>query len=165
MIPFQPLTSESFAPYGHVAGDRQGVTKSIRGGAVCLTKSPAVFRHDPEATEFALDFYDVEAASSALRITQAERHPHSAQMFVPMFVASYLVIVWEGHPDASAARGFIGGPEDLVIYHPGVWHHGIIALGTRGRFASTMWRVPGGSDVEFLTLETALHAQVGEGVS
>lgn len=161
MVSLRPLTHEEFAPFGHVASVGEGDTKSIRDGIARLTKSQAVFAHDTDATDFALDFYEVEGEGPTLRLTQAEVHTHSAQMFIPMSVSQYLVIVWEGHPHNSRAHGFIGGPEDLVIYNPGVWHHGIIALGHRGTFASTMWRVPGGRDVEFLGLETALELQVG----
>ncbi len=160
MIALQQLNSASFSAFGHVARSRQGLTRSIRADTVLLTKSPAMFHHDAEAVDLALDFYDVQPEGDVLRIGQAERHEHSSQMFVPMSVERYLVIVWEGHPHRSAAHGFIGGPDDVVIYNPGVWHHGIIAIGGRGVFASAMWRTRGGRDVEFLNLESVLETSL-----
>lgn len=165
MIAVRQLNSANFAPYGHVACAGQGITKSIRADTVLLTKSPSVFQHDAEALDLALDFYDVQPEGDVVRINQAERHEHSSQMFVPMSVTRYLVIVWEGHPHESAAHGFIGGPKDVVIYNPGVWHHGIIALDGPGHFASTMWRTRGGTDVEFLPLEAMLETRLEEAVS
>lgn len=158
MARIQRLTSTNFASFGHVARTGEGSIKSIRADSVILTKSPAIFHHDDQAIDLALDFYDVQPEIGSVRIVQAERHVHSSQMFVPMAVAHYLVIVWSGHPaEGAPASAFLGGPEDVVIYDPGVWHHGIIAVGERGLLASTMWRTRGGTDVEFLQLPAALE--------
>ncbi len=162
MILPERLTNESFTEFGHVARAGKGIVRSIRDGAVELTRSAAAFAHDAQASDLALDFYDVRPAEGLLTITQAERHEHTSQMFVPMAVKNYLVVVWEGHPSAGArARAFVAGPEDVVIYSPGVWHHGIIALGERGLLASTMWRTRGGTDVEFLQLPGPVAVDLG----
>lgn len=152
------LTSEAFADFGHVARAGQGLTKSIRGGTAMLTKSAATFAHDEAALDLALDFYAVKGEAEALRATQAERHSHSAQMFVPMSVDRYLVVVWRDHPERGGSPEiFLAGPEDVVIYNPGVWHHGIVAVGGDAVFASTMWRTRGGTDAEFITLPLPLE--------
>jgi ureidoglycolate lyase len=153
----RPLTAASFKAFGHVARSGEGAVKSIRADTVLLTKSPAVFEHDADAPDHALDFYDVQPAGETIRVVQAERHEHSAQMFIPMAVDRYLVIVWDADPrQGGEASAFLGGPEDIVIYQPGIWHHGIIAVGERGLFASTMWRTRGGRDVEFVDLPSPL---------
>lgn len=162
MIRVQRLEPAGFANFGHVARSGEGVTKSIRADTVLLTKSPTIFRHDEIATDLALDFYDVQPEKDIVRITQAERHAHSAQMFVPMAVENYLVVVWDDDPRTGGRpSAFLGGPRDAVIYHPGVWHHGIIAIGGRGLLASTMWRTRGGTDVEFIDLPAPLEFTVG----
>uniref|UniRef100_UPI003342040E ureidoglycolate lyase n=1 Tax=Paracoccus sp. TaxID=267 RepID=UPI003342040E len=116
-----------------------------------LSKSPAELTHDEYALDMTLDFYDVQPANDPLQINIAERHEHSSQMFVPMSGQHYLVIVWDDHPAQDGkVRAFVGAPDDVVIYKPGIWHHGIISLNRPGVFASTMWRTRGGTDVEFL---------------
>lgn len=158
MIEVQRLEAAGFAPFGHVARSGEGTARSIRADTVLLTKSSTVFHHDEAAVDLALDFYDVQPEKDMIRIVQAERHEHSSQMFVPMAVENYLVVVWNGDPrEGGAPCAFLGGPEDVVIYHPGIWHHGIIAIGSRGLLASTMWRTRGGRDVEFIDLPAPLE--------
>lgn len=164
MIRVQRLEPAGFAEFGHVARSGEGVTRSIRADTVLLSKSSTEFGHDEAAIDLALDFYDVQPEKDVVRIVQAERHAHSSQMFVPMAVESYLVVVWDGDPRAGGRpSAFLGGPRDVVIYHPGVWHHGIIAIGGRGLLASTMWRTRGGTDVEFVDLPAPLEFAVERG--
>lgn len=153
MIHFERLNHNSFMEFGHVGRSGAGMTRTIRDGSVLLSKSPAEMTHDEQALDLALDFYDVRPADDPLRISVAERHEHSSQMFVPMSGQSYLVIAWDAHPaQGGKVRAFVAAPDDVVIYKPGVWHHGIISLERQGLFASTMWRTRGGTDVEFLEL-------------
>lgn len=156
------LTQLAFAPFGNVARSEQGTTKSIRDGSVLLTKSPASFSHSDEAVDLSLDFYDVQPEGKIIHLVQAERHEHSSQMFIPISVKRYLVVVWPDDPrEGSEAEAFLGMPGDVVIYNPGIWHHGIIALDERGLFASTMWRTRGGRDVEFVALPTPVDIATG----
>lgn len=161
MIQTRRLDPAVFAAFGHVARSGDGLTRSIRAGKVQLARSPARFHHDAAAADLSLDFYDVAPDTVPFRAEQAERHPFSAQMFIPMQAVAYLVIVWDGDPRAGAgALAFVGGPQDVVIYNPGVWHHGIVALESRALFASAMWRTDGGQDVEFATLAQPLEVAV-----
>lgn len=161
MVKVEQLAAATFAPFGHVARAGEPTHKLIRDNKVKLSKSPAVFRHGDEAVDLALDFYEVQPERAPVRITQAERHEHSAQMFVPMSVTDYLVVVWDNNPcEGGRPHAFLGGPGDVVIYHPGVWHHGIMVIGKPGLFASTMWRTRNGRDVEFTDLPAPLEILV-----
>ncbi|MCC6007883.1 MAG: ureidoglycolate lyase [Rhodobacteraceae bacterium] len=163
MIQTKRLDPASFGSFGHVARRGEGLTRSIRAGEVVLTRSPACFPHDHTACDHSLDFYEVQPASAPFRAVQAEQHPNSAQMFVPMRARAYLVLVWEGDPrDGAPAHAFVAGPEDVVIYNPGQWHHGIVALGAPALFASTMWRTRGGVDVEFAPLDAPLAVDLAD---
>lgn len=157
MIRPSPLDPPRFAAFGHVARKDEAPARALRGGQVLLTRTEAAFRHDARAGRHSLDFYEVQPERGPFQALQAERHPHSAQMFVPMRAEAFLVIVWEGDPrEGARPRAFVGGPEDVVIYHPGQWHHGIVALGVPALFASTMWRMAGGTDTEFAPLAQPL---------
>ncbi len=155
MIQAVPISAEAFAPYGHLARSGQGMTKSIRDGSVLLTKTPVQCEHDEKAVNYALDFYDVAPEPGRLLMTQAEQHPHSSQLFMPFSAERYLVVVWPEKPAPQVTpQAFIAAGTDIVIYNPGVWHHGIVALDRQTLFASAMWRTADGrEDTVFLPLE------------
>jgi ureidoglycolate lyase len=159
MIQAVPISAEAFAPYGHLARNGEGVTRSIRDGSVLLTKTPVQCGHDDKAVNYALDFYDVAPEPGRLLMTQAEQHPHSSQLFMPFSAKRYLVVVWPEKPALNVPpQAFIAGGTDIVIYNPGVWHHGIVALDRRTLFASAMWRtVDGKEDAVFLPLEAPIE--------
>ncbi|MDJ0930913.1 ureidoglycolate lyase [Breoghania sp.] len=89
MIKPIPLTPEAFAPFGHVAHSGKGDTQMIRDGSVLMTKTAAKIGHDAEGTEFSIDFHDVAPVSGTLRMTVAEKHPQSSQVFVPINAERY----------------------------------------------------------------------------
>jgi ureidoglycolate lyase len=159
--PLRRLSTETFAHFGHVARAGEGLVKEIRGGAVRLSRSEALFRHTPEAVDFTIDFYEVRGESETLTVRMAENHPNSSQVFIPMQVARYLVVVWPDRPGAGVEpEAFIGTADDVVVYNPGVWHQGIVALDSDAVFASAMWRTRGGVDVEFAPIEPAFDITV-----
>ncbi|HMO08426.1 MAG TPA: ureidoglycolate lyase [Paracoccaceae bacterium] len=86
----------------------------------------------------------VAPAALPLRLDMVERHPHSAQAFVPMDVSRYLVTVMpeaaDGRPDPAAALCFLMPGTMGVIYRRDAWHAGITVLDRPGAFAVLMWR-------------------------
>ena len=100
-----------------------------------------------------LQFHTNRVAASALPVTvgRVERHPHAAQVFLPLDVTRYVVTVMTadaaGAPDPASARAFLLPPTLGVVYHAGVWHAGITALDRVGSFAVLMWRGAADDDV------------------
>lgn len=92
----------------------------------------------------ALQFHVNHVAPSALplEITQAEVHPHAAQVFLPVDVDRYVVTVMPGGdaPDPSGALSVILPGRVGIVYRPGAWHAGMTVLGRPGHFAVLMWR-------------------------
>ncbi len=92
-------------------------------------------------------------APSTLPVTvdQVERHPHAAQVFVPVGVSRYLVTVMPsdetGGPDPQRALAFVVPGTLGVAYRPGTWHAGIAVLDTEASFAVLMWRGGAEDDV------------------
>ncbi len=86
----------------------------------------------------------VTAAALPLTIDRVERHPHAAQVFVPLDAARYIVTVMAagatGAPDPASALAFLVPPTVGVVYRAGVWHAGITALDTVASFVVLMWR-------------------------
>ena len=84
-----------------------------------------------------LDIFHVKPVSLPFECQMLERHPISSQAFVPIGECQFLVVVApaEGDsPDASLSRAFITNGRQGVNYHPGVWHHPILALGEETDF-------------------------------
>lgn len=100
-----------------------------------------------------LQFHINHVAPSALPVAleQVERHPHSAQAFVPMDVSRYLVTVMpagaDGLPDLAGALCFLMPGTLGVVYRRDVWHAGITVLDRPGAFAVLMWRGAADDDV------------------
>ncbi|MEX0644296.1 MAG: ureidoglycolate lyase [Parvularculaceae bacterium] len=64
-----------------------------------------------------------------------ERHPLGSQAFIPLERRPYLVVVGPPGPfEATNVRAFIARAEQGVNYAKGVWHHFLLALGTRSDF-------------------------------
>lgn len=148
------LTPAAFAPYGHVARPGLGDVKAIRDGCVRLSKSETGFNHGHAAADAKLDFYEVSPETGPLVANVIERHILSSQMFSPMNTARWLVVIWPDGPDGRPLA-FVAGPQDVVTYAPGLWHHGIVALDRPACFTSLMWKTGDPAvDTEFLTLKS-----------
>jgi ureidoglycolate lyase len=93
----------------------------------------------------------VAPSTLPLRLDQVERHPHSAQAFVPMDVSRYLVTVMptrsDGLPDPAGALCFLMPGTLGVVYRRDAWHAGITVLDRPGAFAVLMWRGAADDDV------------------
>jgi ureidoglycolate lyase len=98
-------------------------------------------------------------------INLLERHLYSAQFFVPLDVAHYVVVVAptanDGSPDLAAAKAFLGPANIGIVYAPGTWHAGATVLERSGSFAVLMWRNDTADDEEFLTLNSPLEIRPG----
>jgi ureidoglycolate lyase len=123
----QPLATGERRHYGQwLGGDTAGLAAQMHVNAVAQSCLP-------------------------LTVTRVERHPHAAQIFLPLQVARYLVVVMPsdaaGEPELDAAQGFIVPGNIGVIYRAGVWHIGATALERDANFAVLMWRGADNDDV------------------
>lgn len=150
-IEAQPLDPETFKPFGEVVQPGLGAVKTIRDGTVRLSRPEASLRHEADAEIAAVEFYECAATDAPLVATKVEHHPHSMQLFAPMQSARWLVVVW---PDGleSTPAAFVAQPDQAILYHPGIWHHGIVALDRPAQFISWMWRTGGPTDTVFADL-------------
>lgn len=107
-------------------------------------------------------------APTTLPVTldRVERHPHAAQLFLPVGVSRYLVTVMPadatGAPDPSRAQAFVVPGTMGVAYHPGTWHAGISVLDGEGSFAVMMWRGEADDDDEFASIPS-MEVRSGHG--
>lgn len=101
------------------------------------------FPHQAERAEFCLSYFRLEPRSVPVDIDVLERHPFSAQAFMPACDAKALIVVAETGPGGAVAEetltAFISGPGEGFVYRPGTWHAALTSFGAPGKFFMTQW--------------------------
>jgi ureidoglycolate lyase len=147
-----PLNGKAFAPFGDVIAHE---------GDAARRYLAAPFEHDSAAIEPRFWVTRVtEGAHLPLRIEQLERHPYSAQSFIPLLATRYLVVVARGDsrgvPNLDSVQAFIAASHQGVCYRPGIWHHRLTALDAPAEFAIFM-AMTRRNDDEFHDLSSTLE--------
>lgn len=156
----RPLTAEAFKPFGSVT-DMQGGARRI--------PVPNAFERTAEAVEPRLWVATIASRPPLpLTLHSLERHPYSAQTFLPLN-APYIVVVChsdaDGQPDTATLQAFRATAWQGVTYARNVWHHGLTALEAPARFVVSMSFTgtgTGGDDV-FVTLPAPVLLAGAEG--
>jgi ureidoglycolate lyase len=154
----EPLSAAAFAAFGSVLElDAKAPRRGHVAGAV---------ERSADAVEPQLWIATVaEPVALPFEVTQLERHPFSAQTFIPLNGSGYLVLVCEssasGAPELTTLRLFEASARQGVTYRRNVWHGGLAVLRPDAQFVVSMSFTGRGDDDEFLPLERpiALLAQ------
>lgn len=128
-LPIEPITPEAFAPYGTLlvgpeSGPRQDRAAEIANGRPGAGLNLALVRSEPFA--------------ETMPLRRLERHPHSAQAFLPLAVGEYLVVVApdaDGRPDEARLRAFRVPAGTGIVYRGGAWHAHMTTMTAPGTFA------------------------------
>ncbi len=150
----RPLTAEAFGRYGEVV-EHRGDTRRVRvSGAFETTETgrePALWVSRTG-----------EAATWPVRIQELERHPRSAQTFLPLDGAPYLVVVApdapDGGPDPARMEAFVASAHQGVLYRRNVWHHGLSVFRAGAQFA-VIQVLAGEDDDEFRRLPASVRVE------
>jgi ureidoglycolate lyase len=150
-----PLTQSTISPYGTIIerptepGDRNPYTSWLGSSREGMTPR--------------LHVNHVKAATLPYSIDTLERHPYSPQVFVPLDVSRYVILVApnaaDGGPDVAGLQGFLAPGNVGIIYRQGVWHAGASVLDRSGCFAVLMWRNDTVDDEEFVSLPHGIEIQ------
>ena len=129
----EPLEVHSFAPYGAVvSADRSDVPgySTNQGLAQRRDFLLDLVNHRPPSRLNVASLRCGPWRGTRLRLSLLEKHPASSQLFVPMNARRYLVVVALGAdgPALHTLRAFVARSTMAVCFHPGVWHHPLIAL-------------------------------------
>ncbi|PSC03243.1 ureidoglycolate hydrolase [Alsobacter soli] len=156
------LDPHSFAPFGSARRLSGGVSvNENRGRRIDLE---AQLQHDAEARRAALALYRMEPSAAPVSVAFFERHPCSAQLFVAPPSARFLLVVAPdgdaSEPDPARALAFLGEGDWEIIYHKGVWHFPLIALGASTDFTMMMWQTGDRRDCECRNLAAPLFVHV-----
>ena len=158
----EPLEVHSFAPYGAVvSADRSDVPGYSTNQGLAQRR------------DFLLDLVDHRPPSrlnvaslrcgpwrgTRLRLSLLEKHPASSQLFVPMNARRYLVVVALGDeaPALHTLRAFVAPSTAAVAYHPGIWHHPMIALDQAIDFTCLVYEDGGAADCVVAPLVSPLE--------
>ena len=124
-ITVEPLTEEAFAPYGQV------IALGPLGRAHSTRYAADVENRRPKA-RLNVSISQQIPTPLPLVVKAMEKHPHSAQTFVPTAAELYLVLVCpkdgEGGPDLANLKAFVADGGQGINYHPDTWHHPFTVL-------------------------------------
>jgi ureidoglycolate lyase len=129
-VPVQPLTRESFRPYGDVVeiGDSRHYT--INQGWAERYADMAKLDLLEEGGAPNVGIVRAKPRAFPLRIELMERHPKSTQLFIPLVARPFLVLVAppSDQPQPEKIIAFKTMTGQGINYGRRVWHHPLIAL-------------------------------------
>ena len=156
----RPLDVASFAPFGNVFSLTGNHTLVNQGRGTRTNLMLDSHAHDPRATRLQSALYRLQPSLLPLTVTVLERHPLSAQLFLPLRVGQYLVVVCgsgsDGLPDLATACAFTGKPTQAIQYQAGTWHAPLIALDQPGEFLMQLWESDSALDCEEIAVAPLL---------
>ncbi|KAI7834127.1 ureidoglycolate hydrolase [Kickxella alabastrina] len=162
-ITVEPLTIESFQPYGDVIqleGHKnivianQGTAKRVNHvaklGNLRRCTGPALQSAQPNMCIFSSA--PRPTSGGRLKINLLERHPYSTQVFMPIHQQGvkvdpdspcYLVIVAENgpddRPDLKSIRAFAANSTQGINYKANSWHSPMVTIGKQVNFIVLVW--------------------------
>jgi len=148
----EAATMAAFAPYGTLlainsAGD---AGRAVNQGRARRLPGLRDLTHNAAASRPVLDLYRIEPSTLPFALVCFERHPLTAQVFVPLEAARLLVAVApddNGRPDIGRARAFITD-RAIIHYRAGAWHAPLVALDAPATLAMLMWQTGDARDCE-----------------
>ena len=130
LLEVEPLTREAFAPYGDVIEKPGAWVFATNGGQAERYHDLARVTAERADTRTLVSIFHSRPLAMPLQISLMERHPISSQAFIPLNSGRFIVIVGAAGlpPTAKNFRGFVTNGAQGVNYHPGTWHHPLVAL-------------------------------------
>ncbi|MBX3188894.1 MAG: ureidoglycolate lyase [Labilithrix sp.] len=143
-IDARPLTREAFQGFGDVViAERADITPTmVNFGTAARRDHAAALENERAHAKPNLATFRCTPWSRFPVIAESmEKHPGSSQLFVPMKVDRYLVVVAPGDdaPDVLGLQAFLAEPGQGVVYGPGVWHMPLIVFGSPAEFVMFVW--------------------------
>jgi len=159
LIP-RPLTAAAFAPFGDVLSVLDGTPKTINYGNTQRYDTGAALSLDAQKGRPGISIFRATPLANPIKIALMERHPLSSQAFYPLSGHPFLVVVApKGDLDPANICAFIANPDQGVNYHPGVWHHYLLALKEVSDFL-VVDRLGDGENCDEITLPSPLVVEM-----
>lgn len=136
-IACQSVTAENFFRFGLVIDAKGATPEFINEGTTERFADLASFDPGVQAASPVIGIYLANARTFPLRIIKLERHRQASQVFIPLGMHRFVVVVAPGRetPDWEQVTAFLTSPGQGISLHRGTWHHGLVALNDADRFA------------------------------
>lgn len=146
------LSAETFAPYGDVVENPGNESRRVLETPF-LSASPDV-RHRFTVNRL------TRVAAATIEVKDFERHPFSAQTFIPLSGSRHLVVVGlsnaDGHLDPATLQAFITNGHQGVSYRPAVWHFAFTAIDSDAQVAVILGLTGQDNDTQYTSLSTSV---------
>ncbi len=126
----EPLTAQSFAPFGDVL-DATGDFKLINNGQCHRHHNRAQL--DFTTSPPGISIFHAEPRTFPYQLTLIERHPKGSQAFIPMTQNPFLIIT--ATDPHTKPRAFVTNGAQGINIHRGIWHGVLTPLHPPGLFA------------------------------
>lgn len=152
----KPLTRDAFGPFGDVI-EAVGAPDKIINAGLCGR------HHDLARLNFGADgragisVFDAKPRALPYTLDLVERHPYGSQTFIPLSLASFLVIVapdQDGRP--GTPRAFVTTPGQAINLLRNTWHGVLTPLEAPGLFA-VVDRIGPGANLEEYRFDVPWH--------
>ena len=136
-IACQSVTAENFSRFGLVIDAKCAKPEFINEGTTERFPDLASLDLGIQSASPVIGIYLANARTFPLRITKLERHRQASQVFIPLGMHRFVVVVAPGRetPDWEQVTAFLTSPGQGISLHRGTWHHGLVALNDADRFA------------------------------
>lgn len=126
----RPLEREAFSPFGDVIEMEGSRQIPINGGATLRFHDTARIFAASENGYASISLARSQPLPTPLKIGMLERHPLGSQAFIPQGKRPFIVVVAPAGDsiDSRDIQAFVCSGQQGVNYHPGVWHHSLLAL-------------------------------------
>lgn len=134
VIHTEPLTPESFAPFGDVMAATGAPDRLINQGFCGRYHDRAQLDFGPDGRA-GLSIFKAIPRSFPYLLDLVERHPEGSQAFIPMTADPFLVITapdQDGTP--GTPRAFLTDGSQAINFHRGTWHGVLTPLAAPGLF-------------------------------
>jgi ureidoglycolate lyase len=148
----EPLTKQTFAPFGNVVEIEDAEKRPINQGFA--TRFHDLAKIEVGAGEAIVSIFTVVARPQPIAIKLMERHPLGSQLFYPLQDEEWYILVCDNPLDQKSYRAFKASGKQGVNYKPNTWHHPIL-VASESKFI-VVDRKGEGNNLEEVWLETPL---------
>jgi len=167
-LPLLPLNREAYVRYGDVFdASCSNAAEANQGTARRLNWLGSLINQRPSAKLNVCVFHSQpRQVIPHFEIKLLERHLYSTQIFIPMTVPHrYLVIVALNDPntdgpDLNTIYCFEAARGQGISYHPGIWHHPMIALDGQSDFTCLVYEDGSADDCHVVDIKPSLRVVV-----
>lgn len=151
-----PFDEAALAPYGQI------IRPPSQPGERAFYTEWLADQHP--GTSIRLHTNTIVPSTPPYAVHQLERHPRTAQIFIPLNVSRYVALVTAmdetGGPDLATAMAMILPGDRGIVFAKGVWHAGASVLDHIGSFCVLHYRNDTSADDEILALTNPFDVQI-----